>query len=70
MCLPTWLRHYQSTWWVGDLSAGVVVALLLVPQGLAYAMLAGLPPATGLYASVIPLVAYALLGSSRQQSVG
>ena len=53
-----------------DLTAGVTVAAVLVPQGMAYAELAGLPAVTGLYASFIPLLAYALLGSSRQLAVG
>ena len=53
-----------------DLSAAVVVAVLLIPQCLAYAMLAGLPPQVGLYASLLPLVAYAILGSSPMLGVG
>ena len=48
-----------------DLSAGVVLAALLVPQGMAYAQLAGLPPVTGLYATLVPLIVYFLLGPSR-----
>jgi SulP family sulfate permease len=50
--------------------AGVIVAIMLVPQGMAYALLAGLPPQVGLYASIVPLVLYALLGSSRALAVG
>ncbi len=53
-----------------DLTAGITVAALLVPQGMAYAELAGLPAVNGLYASFIPLLAYALLGSSRQLALG
>jgi len=53
-----------------DLIAAIVVAVLLVPQSLAYALLAGLPPQMGIYASILPLVAYALIGRSRQLSVG
>lgn len=53
-----------------DLVAGLTTAVMLIPQGMAYAMLAGLPPIVGLYASTIPLVIYALLGSSRQLAVG
>ncbi|KZE33256.1 SulP family sulfate permease [Crenobacter luteus] len=53
-----------------DIAAGAVVALLLVPQGLAYALLAGLPAEVGLYASLPPLLVYAWLGPSREQSVG
>jgi SulP family sulfate permease len=64
------LRGYQRTWLRGDLLAGVTVAAYLVPQVMAYAEVAGLPPITGLWAAVAPLVAYAILGSSRQLSVG
>ncbi len=53
-----------------DLTAGVTVAALLIPQGMAYAELAGLPAVNGLYAGFIPLLAYALLGSSRQLALG
>jgi sulfate permease, SulP family len=53
-----------------DLSAGITVAAMLVPQSMAYAMLAGLPPQVGLYASTVPLVLYALIGTSRQLAVG
>jgi SulP family sulfate permease len=64
------LRKYQRTWLRGDLLAGVTVAAYLVPQVMAYAEVAGLPAITGLWAAVAPLVAYAVLGSSRQLSVG
>ena len=64
------LRGYQRTWLRGDLLAGVTVAAYLVPQVMAYAEVAGLPAITGLWAAVGPLVAYAILGSSRQLSVG
>ncbi len=66
----TWLRHYQRADLVGDLTAGVIVAIMLVPQGMAYALLAGLPPKVGLYASIVPLVIYGLLGTSRTLAVG
>ncbi len=56
--------------WHADLMAGAVVAVLLIPQSLAYAMLAGLPPQVGLYASLLPLVAYAALGSSPVLGLG
>ena len=68
--LPDWLRSYPRDALRGDLSAGLIVAVMLVPQGMAYAMLAGLPPVVGLYASIAPLLAYAALGSSRQLAVG
>lgn len=66
----SWLPSYDKSLLSGDLSAGVTVGIMLVPQGMAYAMLAGLPPIYGLYASTIPLIIYALLGSSRQLAVG
>lgn len=53
-----------------DLTAGLTTAVMLVPQGMAYAMLAGLPPIVGLYASLLPLIVYAFLGTSRQLAVG
>lgn len=56
--------------WSADLLAGVITAILLVPQGMAYAMLAGLPAEVGLYASIVPPVVYALFGSSRVLAVG
>lgn len=65
-----WLRAYRRSDLPGDLSAGVTVAVMLIPQGMAYAMLAGLPPVYGLYASTLPLLVYALFGSSRQLAVG
>ena len=64
------LRRYQRSWLRGDLLAGVTVAAYLVPQVMAYAEVAGLPAIAGLWAAVAPLVIYALLGSSRQLSVG
>ena len=68
--LPTWLRAYRPAWLAGDLTAGVIVTVMLIPQSLAYALLAGLPPEVGLYASILPIVAYALLGSSMTLAVG
>ncbi|MCL4180911.1 MAG: sulfate permease [Verrucomicrobia bacterium] len=65
-----WLAHYQRKQLPGDALAGVIVATLLIPQAMAYALLAGLPPQVGLYASLLPLAVYALLGSSRFLSVG
>ena len=55
---------------LADLGAGVAVGAMLVPQGMAYALLAGLPPEVGLYASTVPLVLYAIFGTSRQLAVG
>lgn len=65
-----WLVHYRTSNLTGDLMAGVIVAVMLVPQAMAYAMLAGLPPKVGLYASIAPLIIYGLLGSSRTLAVG
>jgi SulP family sulfate permease len=65
-----WLVHYQRSDLTGDMMAGVIVAIMLVPQGMAYALLAGLPPQMGLYASILPLFIYGLLGSSRVLAVG
>lgn len=65
-----WLKTYSRPDFFKDLSAGLIVAVMLVPQGMAYAMLAGLPPVIGLYASTVPILIYALLGSSRQLAVG
>lgn len=67
---PDWAKQYRRQDLGGDLTAALVATLLLVPQGLAYAVLAGLPPHVGLYASLLPLVAYAMFGSSRVLSVG
>ena len=61
----TLLRGYQRSWFRDDLIAGLVLTALLVPQGIAYAQLAGLPPVAGLYATFVPLLVYALLGPSR-----
>lgn len=66
----TWLKGYRRELLAGDLGAGVLVVLMLVPQGMAYALVAGLPPVAGLYASILPALAYALFGSSMVQSVG
>ncbi|MBT8219731.1 MAG: solute carrier family 26 protein [Bacteroidia bacterium] len=65
-----WIKNYQKGYLSGDLSAGLTVGVMLIPQGMAYAMLAGLPPIYGLYAATIPLIIYALLGSSPQLAVG
>ncbi len=65
-----WGRHYNSRTLTNDLIAAVIVTIMLIPQSLAYAMLAGLPPEMGLYASILPLVAYAVFGTSRVLAVG
>ncbi|MBW2526100.1 MAG: solute carrier family 26 protein [Deltaproteobacteria bacterium] len=64
------LEGYDKKQLRGDLAAGLTVAVMLIPQGMAYAMLAGLPPIVGLYASTVPLALYALFGTSRQLAVG
>ena len=66
----TWLRQYDRATLGDDLFAALIVTLMLIPQSLAYAMLAGLPPQVGLYASIAPLVVYAAFGTSRTLSVG
>jgi len=68
--LLRWLQSYNREMLISDTMAGVVVAIMLVPQGMAYAFLAGLPPQYGLYAGILPLMVYALLGSSRALAVG
>ncbi len=65
-----WGQAYNREVLTGDLIAAVIVTIMLIPQSLAYAMLAGLPPVVGLYASIMPLVLYAVFGTSRTLSVG
>jgi sulfate permease, SulP family len=65
-----WAPAYTRTDAQSDLVAAVIVTIMLVPQSLAYAMLAGLPPQVGLYASILPLIAYTLFGTSRALAVG
>jgi len=65
-----WGRRYNTTTLSSDLLAAVVVTVMLIPQSLAYALLAGLPPQVGLYASIAPLLVYGLFGSSRVMAVG
>ncbi|MCG8494071.1 MAG: sulfate permease [Sneathiellales bacterium] len=65
-----WARHYSAGNFSGDLSAGIITAILLVPQAMAYSALAGLPPEIGLYASITPPLLYAVFGSSRTLAVG
>lgn len=64
------VKDYNRTTFKGDLNAGVTVGIMLIPQGMAYAVLAGMPPVYGLYASIVPLLLYALFGTSRQLAVG
>jgi SulP family sulfate permease len=54
-----WLRNYRRDLLAGDIGAGIIVTLMMIPQSMAYALVAGLPPVTGLYASILPPVAYA-----------
>ncbi|MEM6726219.1 MAG: sulfate permease, partial [Bacteroidota bacterium] len=65
-----WMFPYNKSHLRGDITAGLTVGVMLIPQGMAYAMLAGLPPIYGLYASTIPLIIYALMGTSPQLAVG
>lgn len=65
-----WLKSYDQNTLTNDMVAAVIVTIMLIPQSLAYALLAGLPPEVGLYASILPLIAYAIFGTSRTLSVG
>ncbi|WP_372841230.1 SulP family inorganic anion transporter, partial [Phaeovulum sp.] len=65
-----WGRGYGQQTLSGDLTAAMIVTIMLIPQSLAYAMLAGLPPEAGLYASIVPILFYALFGTSRALAVG
>ena len=66
----SWLANYTRDQFANDSVAAIVVTIMLIPQSLAYALLAGLPAEMGLYASILPLIAYAIFGSSRTLSVG
>ena len=68
--ISIWLKNYTKEDLNGDIFAGIITAILLVPQGIAYAMLAGLPAQVGLYASILPPLIYAFLGTSKTLSVG
>ena len=59
-----WTRAYQRAWLGPDLAAGIALAAVLLPQGMAYAEVAGLPVVNGLYATLVPLVAFAIFGAS------
>lgn len=65
-----WLSDYTPVKFKSDVLAALIVVAMLVPQGMAYAMLAGLPPIMGLYASILPMIIYALLGGSSTLSIG
>ncbi|MCW9708740.1 SulP family inorganic anion transporter [Fodinibius salsisoli] len=65
-----WLPYYSLSKFRGDLSAGLTTGIMFIPQGMAYAVIAGVPPIYGLYAGVIPLLVYPLLGTSKNLSVG
>jgi hypothetical protein len=64
------LRRLRVPGFGSDISAGLVVAMMMIPQGMAYALVAGLPPVAGIYASIVPPLLYALFGTSSTQSVG
>jgi len=68
--IPVWLILYQRKNLLPDLTAGIIFTILVIPQSLAYALLAGLPPQDGLYVSIFPVIAYSLFGSSMVQAVG
>jgi SulP family sulfate permease len=65
-----WARHFPRERLRGDVTAGLTVAVMLIPQAMAYATLAGMPPVTGLYAAIVGIAAYALLGTSGSLAVG
>ncbi|EGG24509.1 Sulfate transporter [Cavenderia fasciculata] len=69
--IVSWIKGYKWTSDIkGDLVAGLTVGVMLIPQGMAYAMVAGLPPIYGLYSSIAPVIAYSIFGTSRELSVG
>ncbi len=65
-----WAKNYNMDFLRGDATAGLTVGIMLIPQGMAYAMIAGLPPVYGLYAALFPQLVYAVMGTSRQLAVG
>jgi len=65
-----WLPKYKKSFLKDDIVAGITVAIILIPQGIAYALIAGLPPIYGLYTALVPQIVYALFGTSRQVAVG
>ena len=68
--IASWAPNYDRRDLRSDLGAGLTIGAMLVPQGMAYALLAGLPPEVGLYASIVPVLVYAIFGTSRQLAVG
>ncbi|WP_095058507.1 MULTISPECIES: SulP family inorganic anion transporter [unclassified Pseudomonas] len=69
LLIPEWLSNYRPDWFRGDIIAGLTAAAVVIPKALAYATIAGLPVQVGLYTALVPMVIYALLGSSRPLSV-
>ena len=65
-----WISEYNKKVFRSDLTAGLTVCIMLIPQGMAYALLAGMPPIYGLYGGLVPLLIYGILGTSRQLSIG
>lgn len=65
-----WLPSYKKAHLKGDVVAGITVAIILIPQGIAYALIAGLPPIYGLYTALIPQIVYAVFGTARQVAIG
>ncbi|MDO9275665.1 MAG: solute carrier family 26 protein [Lutibacter sp.] len=70
MPILDWLPNYKREFFKNDFGAGLTIGIMLIPQGIAYAMLAGLPSIYGLYTAMIPQIVYAIFGTSRQLSVG
>lgn len=66
----SWIRTYDRTFFRSDMFAGLTLGIMLIPQGMAYAMIAGMPPIYGLYAALVPQFVYAITGTSRQLAVG
>ena len=65
-----WLPNYNKSQFKGDFVAGLTIGIILIPQGIAYALIAGLPPIYGLYCALVPQIVYAIFGSSRQVAIG
>ena len=68
--LFAWIKPYDKITLKRDFTAGLTVGIMLIPQGMSYAMIAGLPPVYGLYAALFPQIVYAFMGTSRQLAVG